>query len=169
MDGPGIAAVSIGIIFVYGGIKGYSPVKAFENIITGKHPNEGQSNASLIDSNISNGSGGPTGGGGSISANKTLAKQIAIAMGHADWITGQMWSDWDALWTQESGWSETAKNPQSGAYGIPQALPATKMASAGPDWQTNPATQIRWGIGYIASTYGNPSNAESHERQFGWY
>ena len=56
------------------------------------------------------------------------------------------------LWNQESGWNVYATNPSSGAYGIPQALPADKMASAGSDWQTNPATQIRWGLGYIQST-----------------
>jgi hypothetical protein len=62
------------------------------------------------------------------------------------------------IWTRESGWVYNAENP-SGAYGIPQALPGSKMASAGPDWQTNPATQIRWGLGYIKSTYGDPCSA----------
>ncbi len=62
------------------------------------------------------------------------------------------------IWTRESGWVYTAENP-SGAYGIPQALPGSKMASAGADWQTDPATQIRWGLGYIKSVYGNPCSA----------
>jgi hypothetical protein len=62
------------------------------------------------------------------------------------------------IWSRESGWVYDAENP-SGAYGIPQALPGSKMASAGPDWQTNPATQIRWGLGYIKSTYGDPCSA----------
>ena len=73
------------------------------------------------------------------------------------------------LWNGESGWNYLATNPSSGAYGIPQALPADKMASAGADWRTNAATQIRWGLGYIKSTYGSPCAAWSHEQAYGWY
>jgi len=62
------------------------------------------------------------------------------------------------MWDRESGWVYDAENP-SGAYGIPQALPGSKMASAGADWQTNPATQIRWGLGYIKAIYGDPCKA----------
>ncbi|WP_392543764.1 hypothetical protein [Oryzobacter telluris] len=64
-----------------------------------------------------------------------------------------------ALWNAESGWSWSATNSSSGAYGIPQALPGWKMASAGNDWLTNPATQITWGLGYIDDVYGSPCNA----------
>ena len=63
------------------------------------------------------------------------------------------------LWNAESGWSWSATNPSSGAYGIPQSLPGWKMASAGSDWLTNPATQITWGMNYIRSVYGSPCNA----------
>jgi len=63
------------------------------------------------------------------------------------------------MWDRESGWRYDAENPASGAYGIPQALPGSKMASAGADWQTNPATQIRWGLGYIKDIYGDPCKA----------
>ena len=73
------------------------------------------------------------------------------------------------LWEHESGWSVSASNPGSGAYGIPQALPGSQMASAGPDWQTNAATQIRWGLQYIQSRYGSPCGAWSHEQADGWY
>jgi hypothetical protein len=73
-----------------------------------------------------------------------------------------------SLWNLESGWNVYASNP-SGAYGIPQALPGWKMASAGPDWQSNAATQIRWGLGYIKSLYGSPCGAWSHEQASGWY
>jgi hypothetical protein len=62
------------------------------------------------------------------------------------------------IWTRESGWRYNAANA-SGAYGIPQALPGSKMATAGADWQTDPTTQIRWGLGYIKSVYGTPCNA----------
>jgi Transglycosylase SLT domain len=72
------------------------------------------------------------------------------------------------LWQQESGWNVYAENP-SGAYGIPQSLPGDKMASAGADWETNPTTQIIWGLGYIKSVYGTPCGAWAHEEADGYY
>jgi hypothetical protein len=72
------------------------------------------------------------------------------------------------IWNRESGWRYDAENA-SGAYGIPQALPGSKMVSAGADWQTNPATQIRWGLGYIRTTYGNPCSAWAFEEANGYY
>jgi len=74
-----------------------------------------------------------------------------------------------ALWNKESGWNVYATNPSSGAYGIPQSLPGSKMASAGADWRTNPATQIRWGLGYIRASYGSPCGAWGHSQATGWY
>jgi hypothetical protein len=73
------------------------------------------------------------------------------------------------LWNKESNWRHTASNPSSGAYGIPQALPGSKMGSAGSDWRTNPATQIKWGLGYIEGRYGSPCKAWSHSQSVGWY
>jgi hypothetical protein len=76
----------------------------------------------------------------------------------------------DTLWERESGWNPYAENPTTGAYGIPQALPGGKMSAAGPDWQTNPATQIKWGLGmYIKPVYGSPCAALAHEQATGWY
>jgi hypothetical protein len=75
----------------------------------------------------------------------------------------------DALWSKESGWDHQAHNASSGAFGIPQALPGGKMASAGPDWQTNPVTQIRWGLRYIEDVYGSPCGAWAHSRANNWY
>jgi len=75
----------------------------------------------------------------------------------------------DDLWTKESGWSVTADNPTSSAYGIPQALPGSKMSTAGADWATNPVTQIRWGLGYIEDRYGSPCGAWSHSVSNNWY
>jgi len=75
----------------------------------------------------------------------------------------------DSLWTKESSWNYQATNASSGAYGIPQALPGSKMASAGSDWQTNPVTQIRWGLDYIAERYGTPCAAWSHSQSVNWY
>lgn len=72
------------------------------------------------------------------------------------------------LWQRESGWNYQAENP-SGAFGIPQALPGERMASAGADWETDPATQIRWGLGYIKDTYDNPCSAWAFEEANGYY
>ena len=84
------------------------------------------------------------------------------------------WNDSDVsalinLWNKESGWNMYTRNSRSGAYGIPQALPASKMASAGSDYMTNYKTQINWGLSYIKSRYGSPSNAWSSFRSKGWY
>ena len=74
-----------------------------------------------------------------------------------------------ALWNKESGWNVYAHNTSSGAYGIPQALPGEKMASAGADWATNPATQITWGLSYISGRYGTPCGAWETSEAQGWY
>src|SRR4051812_32244500 len=74
----------------------------------------------------------------------------------------------DSLWIRESHWNVHAANP-SGAYGIPQALPGSKMASAGSDWQDNAVTQIKWGLGYIADRYGSPRRARAHSEGPRWY
>ncbi len=84
------------------------------------------------------------------------------------------WSDGEfgalvKLWNRESGWNPNTRNSSSGAYGIPQALPASKMASAGSDYMTNYKTQIRWGLSYISSRYGSPSSAWSYFQSNGWY
>lgn len=74
-----------------------------------------------------------------------------------------------ALWNKESKWNPNAYNSGSGAYGIPQALPVSKMATAGTDYRTNYKTQINWGLSYISSRYGSPSAAWSHSKSTGWY
>jgi hypothetical protein len=96
-------------------------------------------------------------------------QQIAEAMLASFGWSSSQFSCLDPLWAHESGWSVTAYNAGSGAYGIPQALPGSRMASAGPDWQTNAATQIRWGLEYIEGTYGSPCAAWGHEQATGWY
>ena len=96
---------------------------------------------------------------------RSLAKPLVAAQG---------WSDSEyqclvLLWNRESQWNPYAENSSSGAYGIPQALPGSKMASAGADWRTNPITQINWGIGYIKGRYGTPCSAWAHSNAVGWY
>jgi len=96
-------------------------------------------------------------------------QQIAKAMlGSFGWSSSQF-SCLDPLWAHESGWGVTAYNAGSGAYGIPQALPGSRMASVGPDWRTNAATQIKWGLEYIKGSYGSPCGAWAHEQATGWY
>jgi hypothetical protein len=73
------------------------------------------------------------------------------------------------LWTKESGWDYRAMNRSSGAYGIPQALPGSKMGTVASDWRTNPITQIKWGLNYIAAVYGTPCNAWGHSQRTNWY
>lgn len=84
------------------------------------------------------------------------------------------WSDYDweclvKLWNRESGWNPNAINKKSGACGIPQSLPCSKMAVEGTDYRTNYRTQIRWGLKYIAWRYSSPSGAWSHSQRTGWY
>jgi hypothetical protein len=96
---------------------------------------------------------------------REIGKRMAAARG---W-TGAQWTCLNNLWTKESGWRTTAGNPSTGAYGIPQALPGSKMSSAGSDWQSNPATQIAWGLGYIGGRYGSPCGAWNSFLSKGWY
>jgi len=73
------------------------------------------------------------------------------------------------LWTQESNWNYKSRNKKSGAHGIPQALPATKMNVVSTDWRTNPVTQIRWGLRYISIRYETPCKAWAKHKRSNWY
>lgn len=89
-------------------------------------------------------------------------------------INKYRWSEYDfqclvKLWNKESGWNPNAHNKSSGAHGIPQSLPASKMRSEGADYYTNGYTQIRWGLKYIKGRYGSPSKAWAHSQRKGWY
>lgn len=90
-----------------------------------------------------------------VSGTRAVGLLLMRAAGFAD----TEWACLDSLWTRESNWRHKAENKSSGAYGIPQALPGTKMNSAGSDWRENPVTQIRWGLTYIKSRYGSPCRA----------
>lgn len=103
--------------------------------------------------------------GACLGGNRDLGAAAAAERG---W-TGSQWTCLEQLWTRESDWNHLAQNPTSSAYGIPQALPGSKMAGHGADWQTNPATQIAWGLDYIAGRYGTPCEAWAHSEQTGWY
>lgn len=98
------------------------------------------------------------------------AKATARAMASSEygWGDGEF-SCLSSLWQKESGWSYTAENASSGAYGIPQALPGSKMATIGSDWRTNASTQVAWGLSYIDRAYGSPCSAWSHSQANNWY
>ncbi|MEO8263302.1 MAG: lytic transglycosylase domain-containing protein [Pseudolysinimonas sp.] len=96
---------------------------------------------------------------------QAIAYDMVIARG---WDTTQF-DCLVALWNRESHWNVYAENKTSGAYGIPQSLPGDKMATVAADWQTNPATQITWGLGYIAGRYQTPCGAWDHSERKGWY
>ena len=105
---------------------------------------------------------------------KQASKSEYQSYAHNLVINSYGWSEADyealvKLWNRESGWNPNAHNKSSGAHGIPQSLPANKMASEGSDYYTNGYTQIRWGLKYIKQRYGTPSAAWAHSQQTGWY
>jgi hypothetical protein len=160
IDSVGIAVTTIGGVLVYAGIKGYSVLAVVQNLITGKPiaENVNVSNPLVKDTPIGTvavpAEIPPRGG-----TPRAIGKTLAASMG---W-TGAEWNALETLWNNESGWNPRAKNPSSGAYGIPQALPHTKMPkmawpeSAG--GSSDATTQIQWGLSYIKSRYGSPRMA----------
>lgn len=105
----------------------------------------------------------------SVSVSPGTAQAIALELMPSYGMNPADFSCINRIWTQESGWNVHSANRSSGAYGIPQALPGSKMASAGPDWQNNATTQIKWGLGYIKGRYGTPCNALAFKLSHGWY
>ena len=131
----------------------------------------GTSGGSGTSSGSSGGSSGSTGGSGSGGGNLSPSQAQSTAYGM---IQSYGWGDSQfqclvKLWNRESGWRWNAENPYSGAYGIPQSLPASKIATAGSDWRTNAVTQMRWGLSYISGRYGTPCGAWAHSEETNWY
>ena len=120
-------------------------------------PSVSQSSGNTVDAQLSQDS--------SIAEIQQYAHDKVIAMG---W-TEQDFQNLVLLWNRESGWRWNADNPTSDAYGIPQALPGSKMASAGADWATNPKTQVDWGLQYIQQRYGSPTAAINFWNAHNWY
>jgi hypothetical protein len=96
-------------------------------------------------------------------------RQIARRLLHRFHWSKRQFRYLNPLWDRESSWNVYASNPYSGAYGIPQAVPGAKMATAGRHWQTSARTQIKWGLRYIKDQYGSPRAAWDHELATGWY
>ncbi|MFC7219945.1 transglycosylase SLT domain-containing protein [Streptomyces polyrhachis] len=106
------------------------------------------------------------GGDFSVQSSYTIAEVQAIAR---QMVPADQFQCFSNIVDHESGWRYTASNPSSGAYGLMQALPGSKMVSAGADWQTNPATQIEWGLDYMDSRYGGPCGAWNFWQNNHWY
>jgi hypothetical protein len=127
----------------------------------GTKPTPSKSASTGTNSNGSPNMGDPTPSGTA----QSIAKAMLSSFG---WSPSSQFGCLVSLWNRESGWNTHASNP-SGAYGIPQSLPGSKMASAGPDWQNNATTQIKWGLGYIKDRYSSPCGAWGHSQSTGWY
>lgn len=170
LDGVGLGTTLVGGVLIYAGIRGYSVLAVAQNLVTGKPI---ATDVDVINPLTTPGKGeqqsppiiGPTTSDNA----KAIGKTMAASMG---W-TGAQWDALEKLWTRESGWNPRAKNPSSGAYGIPQALPHTKMPkmawpeSAG--GMSDATTQIRWGLDYIKQRYGNPVMAWAFWQRNNWY
>ncbi|WP_348787510.1 lytic transglycosylase domain-containing protein [Leifsonia sp. NPDC080035] len=128
-------------------------------------PTESSDSSSGSASSDSADSGAPAAGTPDPGSAQAIAYQMLQERGMGD----DQYNCLVSLWNRESGWNVYAYNAGSGAYGIPQALPGSKMASAGPDWQNSASTQINWGLGYITGRYGTPCGAWSHSESSGWY
>lgn len=171
----GVLLITAGVWFMYTGAKGLRPIALLLAII--KDPSNAgaiietaetaaASSKAVIEDNAGTSNDPVTDPSGS---GLTEPKAYALSQ-----LSKYGWgkSEFDALdklWTQESSWNPSAKNPSSGAYGIPQALPASKMATAGSDYMTNARTQINWGLGYIKGRYGSPSAAWKFHQANNWY
>jgi hypothetical protein len=171
VKGGYLLAAGGGVILVWSGLRGKSWSAALRDVISGKKPEHLQTTAAIISSPQAATAGGlstPSDlpAGGSSAKNKAIGRALAAPYG---WSTGAQWNALVALWTRESGWNNRAKNAGSGAYGIPQALPASKMGAAANPPLSSAGAQIRWGLSYIKQRYGNPVNAEAHEQSNGWY
>ena len=170
-----------GGIVLWSGIKGSSISDTVRSVLAG---NTSPAQTEAINPGASQPPGtGPDAAAGDTTAhsqsaamNQALAR-LSVATSHPDWAVGQQWDDWVSLWNRESGWSNTALNASSGAFGIAQALGHGLSNTAGTYGNQYPSkaandgnalAQIQWGISYIAGAYGSPSAAWAHEQAEGW-
>lgn len=174
----GVSAFGVGLLFAggilaYSGIKGKGIANGFTSLLQGESPaSTPQTTAIEAPAGASFNDVTPTAADPDTAqgTNQGIGQLLASTYG---WGSGQNWDDLVSLWNRESGWSNTANNASSGAYGIAQALPATKYPLAGrpPSMggTSDATTQIQWGLSYIQSRYGNPSAAWAHETANSWY
>lgn len=179
VNGFSLAYAAIGGVLLWSGVKGETLSATVRGLLSGQAP---ASDTQPVAGPASAGTSGAASGTGSTSivadtgaatasaaAAQAQARLLAPALGHPTWITGTEWSDWVALWNQESGWNPNAVNPSSGATGIPQLNPAAHAIPPGWNGPAAVTVQETWGINYIAGTYGDPIAAWQHELANGWY
>jgi hypothetical protein len=168
ITGLPVAFIAAGGVLVWSGVENEPVTSVFRSLAQGKAPAKGS--AEPFATSATTAPAAPSTSGmpsGSVLANQAIARVLAAPYG---WAAGQNWDDLVSLWNRESTWSATAKNADSGAYGIPQALPPTKMpAAAQESGGSSASAQISWGLSYIKATYGSPSAAWAHEQAEGWY
>lgn len=173
--GIAYGAVGAGVLFVWSATQNRSLLSTIQDIIRGRQPQPGPAEASPAataaqnQATINQATGNLGANNNGAAHNQAIAKKLAVAFG---WDSGPQWDCLVETWNRESGWSNTAENP-SGAYGIPQALPNTKLPLAGrppsEGGTANATVQILWGLSYILARYGNPCNAWAHEQAYNWY
>jgi hypothetical protein len=163
-SGAAIAAGAIGVGLLWAALNNKSLLGTAKDIVSGKTPTPAPVTTPNTVVNASTGIAGVTQGipaGVAASGTPTANKSLGLLMATAYGWSGSEWAYLETGWQEESVWNQYAANdpsdPYNHAYGIPQANPGTKMASAGSDWEASPSTQIKWGLGYIKDTYGSPS------------
>lgn len=180
VNGFAVAALGAGALLVWSSVMNQHVTTAVQDLVLGKQPPAGSEGSPLSDSADDSGSAADAGsaaipaeGSNPNTGNVALGQMMAAGYG---WGSGQEWTALYDLWNRESGWSNTAENPGSGAYGIAQALGhgPTNQYPAGaanppPAGSSSPSAQISWGLSYIKSTYGDPITAWNHETTAGWY
>lgn len=172
-NGEAVIAGSIGVGLLWAALNNKSLLSTAKDVVKGQKP----APAPVLQADVNSGTsipgvtvGIPAGVAASSGGNKAMGQLLAAAFG---WGTGGEWNALVQLWDRESGWNNHADNPSSHAYGIPQALPYTKMPqSAWPEsagGSSNAQAQIGWGLTYIKERYGSPEIALAHENAAGWY
>ena len=176
VKGGYLALAGGGALLVWSGLAGKSWSQVLRGILQGRKP-EATTTAYTIQGTpasalgttttpggTNSGASGPV--GGTVAKNQAIARVLAAPYG---WSSGVQWSDLVSLWDRESSWDNHALNHSSGAYGIPQSLPASKMGALANPPVSSASAQIAWGLRYIKGTYGSPVGAWAHEESAGWY
>ena len=192
VSGLGVAMATAGSVLMLSGVRNVPLQATVRDLLGGKIPTASPTGAPSIGLTASPaaaaGSGSssaatapapsPAAATAAAKANQAIAQTMLFASGRVTWMAGQQWQDLVALWNKESGWYQLAQNPDSGAFGVAQALGHGVAGSAGKYGNNYPtkaandgdaASQIAWGLDYIAQTYGSPSAAWAHETADDWY
>lgn len=164
-----VGLAGTGLVFVWSAVHGANLSSTLRDLLSGHVPAAPAADPALLPA-ASNDSGGTSTMGKTPTGNQQIGQMLAAGYG---WGSGGQWDALVKLWNRESGWNNTAENPSSGAYGIAQALPYSKMPqSAWPPrygGSADSTAQIQWGLSYIKSRYGDPISAWAHETSAGWY